>query len=275
MIISPFTPLFFDLHKSDGIESRYLQVFAPTDKILIQIIRTVSEQEPVATLQNHLTGLTQQISWNTWQMNEADVIDFHEITGLTNGIYSITINGKQSRYFKITSSSKELENTTLIQYSMTNNKQRRDVVTWIDGMQYFFDFRVPGGFQDSGWSFGVDNEQFITHYADIIELYASDTTIKTFTLGSNIGCPVWFAELLNRLLCCNYVYFDGVRYARKDSSVPEMTIQMEGLNSFVFKQMIQRVNNINPTIETANQAKIRRVIDDYRIIGTDNILIID
>lgn len=77
------------------------------------------------------------------------------------------------------------------------------------GMQYFFDFRVPGGFKDGGWTFGVDNEQFITSDEDIVELYSHEYTTMLFTLGNAMGCPVWFAELLNRVLCCNYVYSMG------------------------------------------------------------------
>ena len=38
MILSPFTPLFFPSAKADGIESAYIQTFAPTDKILIELI---------------------------------------------------------------------------------------------------------------------------------------------------------------------------------------------------------------------------------------------
>ncbi len=35
-------------------------------------------------------------------------------------------------------------------------------------------------------------------------------------MGGQEGVPVHFAEMLNRLLTRSYVYFDGVRYARKD-----------------------------------------------------------
>lgn len=278
MIISPFTPLFFNEHKSDGINSRYTQIFAPTDEILVEVIRTANESQPKAVVFNHNTNTEYVITWNTWEMNESDVIDFTVITGLSDGCYSLKIGNKESRHFRITSDRVELENTTLIQYSMKNNKQRQDVVSWIDGMQYFFDFRVPGGFKDRGWSFGVENEQFVTDSTDIIELYASDSTLKTFTMGNNIGCPIWFAELLNRLLCCTYVYFDSVRYARKDASVPEINEQMEGLNSFVFNQLVQKINNFSPTIENTNQAIIRRADIDYRstVIDSTNInLLID
>lgn len=73
----------------------------------------------------------------------------------------------------------------------------------------------------------MDNEQFVTSDEDIVELFSHEYTTVLFTLGNGMGCPVWFAELLNRVLCCNYVYFDGVRYTRKESNVPELNQQIE------------------------------------------------
>lgn len=264
MFVSPFTPLFFRQNiKTDGLSSRYIQMFAKSDVILLEVIST-AEQRPDAFIINIFTNSYYEIIWNYWDINAEQRLYFTTISGLTDGVYKIAINGiGDSQPFKITTDKIELSNTTLIQYSNKDNKQRLDAVFHINKMQYFFDFRVPGGFQDNGWTFGVENEQFVTELSDIIELYSMDNTQNTFTMGTNIGCPVWYAELLNRLLCCNYIYFDGVRYARKDASVPEMTIQMEGLNSFVFKQLLQKVKNINPTIENKNQTIIRRVDNDY------------
>ena len=142
---------------------------------------------------------------------------------------------------------------------MKDNRQRQDAVFVIDGMRYFFDFRVPGGFKDSGWTFAVENEQFITAEADPVELFAMESTQKKFTMGGQEGVPVHFAEMLNRLLTCSYVYFDGIRYARKDSAVPEMNVQVEGLDSFVFTQLLQKVNNLNPIIENSNRVIMRRI----------------
>lgn len=264
MLVSPFTPLFFRQNvKTDGLPSKYIQVFAPTDVILIEVIGEENHY-PNAEIKNILSGISNVIVWNYWDINAEQRLYFTTITGLTVGCYKVNISGiGDSQPFKITTDETDLSQTTLIQYSNKDNRQRLDAVFHINKMQYFFDFRVPGGFQDNGWTFGVDNEQFVTELSDIVELYAMDSTQNTFTLGTNIGCPVWYAELLNRLLCCNYIYFDGVRYARKDTSVPEMTIQMEGLNSFVFKQILQKVKNINPAIEDKNQTIIRRIDNTY------------
>lgn len=199
-------------------------------------------------------------------MNDDKILYFYNISLLPCGYYTVTVNGNTSEIFKVTDDECELSETSLIQYSMKDNKQRLDAVWWIDGMQYFFDFRVPGGFKDNGWTFGVDNEQFVTSDEDIVELFSHEYTTVLFTLGNGMGCPVWFAELLNRVLCCNYVYFDGVRYTRKESNVPELNQQIEGLKSFVFNQMLQKVRTMNPVLEWNNQMSIRRIQNDtYRI----------
>lgn len=270
MILSPFTPLFFSNHKRDGIDSTYIQIFASTDEILIELIGQVNWTGVAQVFTEPDHKPLYQIQWNTWQINEQTFLRFTTVS-LAPGYYSISISGfGNSNVFRVTDDPHILEKTTLIQYSMNNNRQRKDAIFFIDGMQRFFDFRVPGGFKDSNWSFAVEGEQFITDEADIVQLYGLDSTQKKFTLGNSEGCPVWFAELLNRLLCCSYVYFDGERYARKDTSVPETTVLLEGVNSFVFTQNLQKVVNIDPALTMQHQAIMRRVdSSDYRLATTN------
>ncbi|MCF0219315.1 MAG: hypothetical protein HUK14_05990 [Muribaculaceae bacterium] len=262
MLISPFTPLFFKTHKSDGIESRYIQTFAPTDHILVEIFVDLSASFSLL-VSDEDTKITYELPYNSYKINDTTKLLFAVISGLSPGYYRLYVAGKTSNIFRITDDKDELATTTLIQYSMKDNKQRTDALFIIDGMRYFFDFRVPGGFKDSGWTFAVDNEQFVTPDADPVELFALESTQKKFTMGYQEGVPVHFAELLNRLLTCTYVYFDGVRYARKDSSVPEMNVPIEGLDSFVFTQLLQRVNNLNPSIETSNHLIMRRTETNF------------
>lgn len=269
MIVSPFTPLFFIDRKADGIESDYIQTFATTDQILLQLIGSHTSSVS-AKISIEPAGETLcEIEFNEWEINASSCLWFTTIS-LSPGLYSVVIEGiGKSEVFKVTDDPLILDNTTLIQYSMHNNRQRDDSVFFIDMMQYFFDFRVPGGFKDSGWSFGVENEQFVTDRSDIVQLFALDSVQRKFTLGNSQGCPVWYAEMLNRLLCCTYVYFDGVRYVRKDTSVPEMTVQLDGVNSFVFTQNLQQVKTIDPVIEQNNQAIIRRVDNEsYRAVSS-------
>lgn len=274
MILSPFTPIFFQPRKgSNGVPSRYIQTFAPTDRIALQLIGMASEPPPVAKVCNAYDGSAlYEIVWSEWKMNDSDMLWFADIAGLSNGCYYLSLDGRgDSEPFRVTDHTAELNQTTLLQYAMKDNRQRDDAVFIIDGMPMFFDFRVPGGFKDGGWQFGVENEQFVTDDANIVELYAQESTAKTFTMGNGDGVPIWFGDLLNRLLTCTYVYFDGVRYARKESNVPEINMQDDLLNSFVITQVVQRVTLLNPEIEFSNHVAMRRVGDNtYRATNTND-----
>jgi hypothetical protein len=278
MKLSPFTPLnFAGSNASDGLHSRYTQVFAPTDQIMIQVVADAEETAPTGTLYDACTDeVVDTITWNEWEINEDTVIYFHVFCGLSDGFYKLTIEDKTSDVFRVTSDEGILSKTTLLQYANKDNKQRDDVAFVIDGVRYFFDFRVPGGFKDSGWEFGVENEQFTTQYQDVVELYASDYITKTFTMGNSIGVPVWFGALLNRLLTCQFVYINAERYVRDGSSVPSMESLIEGLDSFVFTQQLRKTVRIDADFDDENQVAIRRVDEDYNRIDDDtNIRILE
>lgn len=70
-------------------------------------------------------------------MNNDKIIYFYNISLLPCGYYNVAVNGKTSEMFKITDDEHELSETTLIQYSMKDNKQRLDTVWWIDGYAIF------------------------------------------------------------------------------------------------------------------------------------------
>lgn len=271
MIISPFTPIFWPSVKADGIESPYVQTFATTDKILIELIGGKTSLDNAYVSSAKITDANDRnlmsIPFRFWDLNETTRLWFADLN-LNPGYYKLMVPfAGRSAVFRVTDNPDILDNTTLIQYSNKDNRRRQDVVSWIDGMQYFFDYRVPGGFKDSNWTFGVDSEQFVTDDSDIIQLYGLESTQMKFTLGTSEGCPVWLAELLNRLLTCDYVYFDGVRFARKEASVPEATVVQEGINSFVFTQNLQKVLNLDPRLEQKHQVVLRRVSgDSYRMI---------
>lgn len=278
MKLSPFTPLnFAGSNASDGLHSRYTQVFAPTDQIMIQVVADAEDTAPTGTLYDACTDeVVDTITWNEWEINEDTVIYFHVFCGLSDGFYKLTIEDKTSDVFRVTSDTGILSRTTLLQYANKDNKQRDDVAFVIDGVRYFFDFRVPGGFKDSGWEFGVDNEQFTTQYQDVVELYASDYITKTFTMGNSIGVPVWFGALLNRLLTCQFVYVNAERYVREGGSVPSMESLIEGLDSFVFTQQLRKTVRIDADFDEENQVAIRRVDEDYNRIDDDtNIRILE
>lgn len=261
-IVSPFTPLFFSPSSDvSGCKSRYTQVFAPTDQILIEVIVRAESRAITGKIISVCDNSEMDIEWNVWSMNDSDKLYYYVITGLEDGYYMVNVNGSNSEPFRITSDESVLKNTTLIQYSSKDNKDRQDVIFWVSEQQMFFDWRVHGGFKDSNWSFGVDNEQFTNSENDLSEIYSRHYTMKTFTLGGNIGCPIWYGEHLNRILSCTYVYFNGKRYIRSESNVPEINQVIDDVRSYVFNQILREIQFVDYT-ESENMLKIRRVQDN-------------
>ena len=244
--ISPFTPLFFSPSSDKfGAESRYIQLFAPTDNIFIEVI-TTTEYKMNGLLKNHVDGTSREIEFQSFSLKDGSTVFHSTITGLASGYYSISVGDQECNVFKVTDDEHELDKTTLIRYSMRSNKQRNDCIFWKGEEQFYFEFRAPGGFKDDDWTFAVNNEQFEISNGNIVELFAVESTQKKFTLGNAEGCPVWFAEHLNRILCCSNVYFNGVRFVRKGNSVPEMTQEIVSLKSYIFKVSLQgMVDNID------------------------------
>ena len=244
--ISPFTPLFFSPSSDKfGAESRYIQLFAPTDNIFIEVI-TTTEYKMNGLLKNHVDGTSREIEFQSFSLKDGSTVFHSTITGLAPGYYSISVGDQECNVFKVTDDEHELDKTTLIRYSMRSNKQRNDCIFWNGEEQFYFEFRAPGGFKDDDWTFAVNNEQFEISNGNIVELFAVESTQKKFTLGNAEGCPVWFAEHLNRILCCSNVYFNGVRFVRKGNSVPEMTQEIVSLKSYIFKVSLQgMVDNID------------------------------
>jgi hypothetical protein len=197
-------------------------------------------------LKNHVDGTSREIEFQSFSLKDGSTVFHSTITGLASGYYSISVGDQECNVFKVTDDEHELDKTTLIRYSMRSNKQRNDCIFWNGEEQFYFEFRAPGGFKDDDWTFAVNNEQFEISNGNIVELFAVESTQKKFTLGNAEGCPVWFAEHLNRILCCSNVYFNGVRFVRKGNSVPEMTKEIVSLKSYIFKVSLQgMVDNID------------------------------
>ncbi len=83
-------------------------------------------------------------------MNDDKILYFYNISLLPCGYYTVTVNGNTSEIFKVTDDECELSETSLIQYSMKDNKQRLDAVWWIDGCNTFliFEFLVVSKITD-------------------------------------------------------------------------------------------------------------------------------
>ncbi len=258
--VSPFTPIFFwPSTDVSGSASSYVQVFSPSDEIMLQVVcRSESRNIEGKIISAFGTAAPTPIQWKIWSMNETDKLLYFVLTGLSEGCYCIDINGVTSEPFRITSDKAELAKTTLIQYSMKDNRRRQDAVFDIGGQRIFFDWRVHGGFKDDNWSFGVENEQFTDSENNMYDVFSAESTQKAFTLGCSDGCPIWFGEMLNRILSCTYVYFEGERFVRSGSSVPEVQKVIEGRRSYVFKQLLFDLRVVDYE-ESENIMKIRRV----------------
>ena len=251
MIISPFSPIFFlSMPKRTGIESRYVQIFSSSDSFFIQVIRLNDEAVMQCYLHDAATGnVIYNISPVTLSHGSNLKVDTYHFSTLASGRYYIALGSRISEPFLVTSDDHTLKDTVLMQYSPADNRQRADVVALLNGIRQIFSFRVPGGFKDNGWQFAIDNEQFVTDTADIVELYSRESTQKTLTVGDSAGVPIWVGQHLNRILTCRYFYIDGSRYVRFESSVPTKEQSLEGVNSFVFSQTLQEIKNEMSNIE--------------------------
>jgi len=69
MILSPFTPLFFISHKTDGIGSDYIQTFSTSDRILIQLIGRLPWSGIAQVFMEPGHKLMYQVKWNEWTIN--------------------------------------------------------------------------------------------------------------------------------------------------------------------------------------------------------------
>lgn len=267
MKVSPFTPLFFIDRKADGEECSYRQTFAVGDVITLEVLAE-PEESVVAYVYNACTGkrLAAPLTFKVWRMNSGMSVHFSQTT-LGKGVYYIEILGYgRCEIFEVTDDESVLQDTTLIQYTMKDNRQRIDAVFLYQDEPIIFSFRVPGGFRDSDWAFSVDSEQYFNEYSNIVQLWALESTSKKFRLGNGEGVPVWYGELLNRLLVCTYVWFDGEQYVRKDGNTPEMEQLQEGVNSFVFTQTVQKAVNID-VLGLDGTVYLRRIDgkEDYRV----------
>lgn len=266
MLISPFTPLFFhpssDTSGTSGnfCQTWYMTDEGPTDRIVIEVI--VDDPDVITVdmlIHEYVTDTDTTQVMRSWETVSGKKVFFAYLQRMSEGYYDVTIDGKTSEIFRVTADASEVEGTVLLQYCNKDNKQRTDVAFWLAGLQTFFSWRVPGGFKDDNWGFGVVNEQFISQHQDIFELYSHETTQKVLTVGFNTGVPVWYGEFLNRVLTCMYFYVDGVRYSRKDSSVPERQSLLDGLRLYTFNQQLQEVIHGNELVEYDNQLALRYV----------------
>lgn len=197
---------------------------------------------------------------NSWynMANDEQILTFH-LQGLASGaIYQIVMEFADQRYEKMyrlesmpfaiyERGDEMLDNTLEIRYAMHDNMHRQDgvfvfPVTGTPLRRYYFTLRVDGGIKDSGWQFGIDNENFTAQNMDLLSVHANAYRNYQLTIGdSGDGVPVWFADLLNEIMSCDYIYINGKRVARNESETPEATQSLDNYNTFFVSQAIRMV----------------------------------
>ena len=209
-----------------GLECCYEQTFHDTDVILLQVIAT-SGETVAATLNDKVKNSSSPIQLTTYEQNSNRIIHYASLTSMDDSVYTVSVEGiGESEPFRVDSSDELLERTILFRYSNRDNNSF-DNIFWIDDEQQFFYFRIEGGFKPEGYMPQVSNEQYRNQRQEIIELYSMPYDQWTLTLGDNVGFPVWYIRLVNRILSLSHVEIGGKLYVRSDASLPDKTQMME------------------------------------------------
>jgi hypothetical protein len=246
--IGDVCPLSFNtLQYEYANEGSFRQCFDVSDGILLQVFCDEGEK-PTADLNNLLTSKNEEIGFKTYSVNDL-VTMYYTYLYPSEGIYTITISGKESNEFEVCEDSCG----ALVEYTHKDNNSPFDNIFWVGSDQLSFKLRIPGGFKPSGVSMEVDNEQFLNQYQEIVELYSIPYTTRVFSMGDVNGLPYYMAELMNRILCLSDVHINGEQYVREGNSKPEKveTIGRKELFmwSVTLRQRERRISGIGGKLE--------------------------
>lgn len=240
--IGDLCPLFFSPIKDKyGMESDYLQTFYTNDNILLQIFSDTVV--PTVYIYNLSSEGGAELIMQSYAHNDTVTMYYVNITGMSDGVYKVVVDGMESEPFCITTDHSILETTTLIRYSHKDNNSVFDNIFWIGETQQIFEWRVEAGFKSQGYAPHVDNEQYRNQFQEITELHSIPYDSFTLTLGSAQGVPYWFVRHFNRIMCLSSVEIEGKMWVRSDSSVPEMSQVMEDLPMFYATMLLEPVTN--------------------------------
>lgn len=217
-------PLLFSTLKDRFAQDiDWIQRYHSTDHIVIQLLALPSD-EVSATVNDLLRGSTQAVDFTVWELNENVHVHQAVLTGMEDGVYTLTVEGVgTSEPWQICSTEQLKEETMLVRYSHKDNNSVFDNAFWVNDEQVWFEFRVEAGFKASGYTPKVDNEQYRNQRQEIVELYAMPYDSYTLTIGNACGVPYWVLRHINRVLCLSDVEMDGKGYVRSENGVPEKT----------------------------------------------------
>ena len=242
--IGDVCPLFFNPPGKDafGVDGCYTQMFHSTDVILLQVLAAPGEVVE-GTLNNDASGTSSGITFSTYNQNDGVVLHYASLSGLDDGVYTVTVDGiGESEPFEVCSSEDLAGRTVLFKYSNRDNNSFDDIF-WIDGTQQFFYLRVEGGFKPEGYLPQVSNEQYRNQRQEIIELYSMPYDQWQLTIGDAEGVPVWVLRMINRILSLSHVEVNGRLYVRSEASVPEKTQTLEGRPLFQATVTLEPLEN--------------------------------
>lgn len=242
-------------------------MFAATDSVAFEFFHSANEapDQPILTDSSGIT--IAELAWATVPVNTEISVSYYDLKGLDEGEYLVRVGEEESELIRVTSDPLELENTVLMQYSVTPCSLRRDVYAAIPGRPLYFEARLPGGFKDSDWEFSVDCEEFQTQEADPVTLYAREATDKTLTIGSSQGLDILTGDWLNLIAGCPLLFVDGVRYVRRGSDAIEKEKTGTDTGRFVYSLKLREAPLESATYDKRVRTGLRRIPTALRRVG--------
>lgn len=147
---------------------------------------------------------------------------------------------------------------------MRTNVTRRDIYPILNGLPKYFEIRLYGGFKDEGWSFSVDNDQYVTDKADVVEIHSIEATDKILTIGNSEGEPSWIGKKIGFILVCELLFINGHRFSKSDDSSVEIIDGNTDGTKFVYAVTLRQARYENPSFERIIRATLRRVPSHLR-----------
>ena len=236
--IGDICPVFFNPLKYEyANKCSYRNCIDTEDGIQLQVFCDEGEK-PTATLNDKLNSTSTDIVFASTKINE-DITMFHAELRPIEGIYTITLEGKESEDFEVC----ENAGGILIEYSHKDNNSVFDNIFWMNDSQIIFKMRIQGGFKPSGISLAVDNEQFVNQIQEIVELYSIPYSTRTLIIGGIEGVPYYIAEMINKILCLSSVKIGEDYYVREGNSVPELVETIGKKEMFIYSVTLREGTN--------------------------------
>lgn len=249
--IGDITPLIFRPADDDPSATalRFTQRFGRYDHIVVQAVGDTSTTV-TATVYNAQTGAQTYSNAATRVQIDGGWYLYHcALPVLPEGCYYVTLTGGgitlRSQDFEVTRLVENDSEWVRIEYGGTENDTPMDAMFVVSGVRVPFVLRLPAGFKPQGWDGSVEVETYRTQRQELRVLYSAPYDKYTLTIGTAAGLPVEYIRLLNNILSCEYVYINGERYCRSESSVPEKQLAMTGAQMFTASVVLEK----QPTLD--------------------------